>query len=84
MAQYLFWVKTQVVHVVYNGSSAQAGSEARPGRMRRRPAAGSVNRTEHRSSSSRADSDMRRNILGWLSRLGCEHPAQYLLVILHV
>ena len=35
MAQYLFWVKTQVVHGVYNGSSARAGSEARPGRERR-------------------------------------------------
>ena len=39
MAQYIFWVKTQVVHGVYNGSSARAGSEA-PGRERRRPAAG--------------------------------------------
>ena len=35
MAQYLFWVKTQVAHGVYNGSSARAGSEARPGRERR-------------------------------------------------
>ena len=35
MAQYLFWVKAQVAHGVYNGSSARAGSEARPGRERR-------------------------------------------------